>query len=208
VVHRALRRELGLAGAAVRRVADGDTARSAVVGDHLDLVLRMLHHHHELEDVMVWPPLRERAGEEVLPLVDLMEAQHRQVVELMGGIESRLPSWAAGADAAAGEEVAVRCDQLHAALVEHLDLEEAELLGVAEAHITEDEWHAMGAEAEQAFRGRERTLVLGILQHEGDPEVLASMLGPAPAPVRFLVPRLARRAFRHRAAAVHGTRTP
>jgi hypothetical protein len=34
------------------------------------------------------------------------------------------------------------------------------------------------------------------------------MLSTAPAPVRWLVPRLARRAFRKHALAIHGTATP
>jgi hypothetical protein len=34
------------------------------------------------------------------------------------------------------------------------------------------------------------------------------MLAPAPLPVRVLVPRLGRRAYRRHALAVHGTTTP
>ena len=47
-----------------------------------------------------------------------------------------------------------------------------------------------------------------MFQYEGDPAVLARMLADAPAPVRWLVPRLARRAFRRHALQIHGTATP
>ena len=48
-------------------------------------------------------------------------------------------------------------------------------------------------------------LVLGMIQYEGDPAVVAQMLAEAPAPVRWIVPRLARRAFRRHALVIHGT---
>ena len=47
-----------------------------------------------------------------------------------------------------------------------------------------------------------------MMQHDGDPRVVATMLGTAPKPVQLLVPRLARRAFRKHSLAVHGTATP
>jgi hypothetical protein len=208
VVHGALRRELRLAGPLVRRVAEGDTARAAVVGRHLDLVLRMLHHHHETEDEGVWPQLLDRAGQEVVALVEVMERQHARIDELVRANEALLPVWVSAPGAAVGDRLATSLDELHAVLVEHLELEERELLGLAEQHLTTDEWEAMGAKAQAAFPGKERTLVFGILEYEADPEVIAQMLASAPAPVRFLVPRLARRAYRRQAVAVHGTPTP
>jgi hypothetical protein len=208
VVHGALRRELRLAAPLVRRVAEGDTARAAVVGRHLDLVLRMLHHHHVTEDEGVWPQLRERAGEEVVALVEVMEGQHARIDELTRAGEELLPVWMRAASGAVGERLATGLDELQAVLLEHLELEERELLHLAEQHLTQDEWEAMGAQAQAAFPGKERTLVFGILEYEADPEIIAQMLASAPAPVRFLVPRLARRAYRRQAVAVHGTPTP
>jgi hypothetical protein len=208
VVHGALRRELGLAGPLVRRVADGDTARAAVVATHLDLVLRMLREHHETEDEGVWPALQERIGQTVLPMLALMDAQHVRIAELIRTCEARSTAWVDTAGTGAGEQLAAGLDELRSALADHLDVEERELFGLAEQHLTPEEWREMGARAQAAFTGRERTLVLGILEHDADPAVIAQMLAAAPAPVRFLVPRLARRAFRRHAAAVHGTPTP
>ena len=208
VVHTALRRELRLAGPLVRRVADGDDARAAVVGRHLDLVLRMLHHHHESEDEGVWPPLRERAGSAVVPLLDLMDRQHARIAELVASNDALVARWVRSAGAEDGEQLAAGLDELHTVLAEHLDVEERDLFGLAERHLTVEEWQAIGAQAQAAFGGKERPLVFGILQYEADPAVLAQMLADAPAPVRFLVPRVARRAYRRHAAAVHGTTNP
>jgi hypothetical protein len=52
------------------------------------------------------------------------------------------------------------------------------------------------------------SLVFGMLMQDGDPEVVAMMLAPAPFPVRTLVPRVGRKAYRKHALAIHGTETP
>ena len=54
----------------------------------------------------------------------------------------------------------------------------------------------------------EGTLFLGMVQHGADPAGFAAMLADAPLPVRWLLPRLARRRFRRYALQVHGTDTP
>jgi hypothetical protein len=45
-------------------------------------------------------------------------------------------------------------------------------------------------------------------QYEGAPEAIAQMLSEAPPPVRWVVPKLSRRAFRRHALRIHGTPTP
>lgn len=208
VVHTALRRELRLAGPVVRRVASGDTDRAAVVEQHLELVLRILLDHHGHEDDFVWPPLHERAPEDVRALVELMERQHERIHDLMARIAELRPAWERDADAGTRDDLAAALDELHATVAEHLEVEEREVLWRAEQHLTAAEWDALAEKAGAAHTGKERTLVFGMFQHEGDPETVASMLADAPAPVRFLVPRLARRAYRRHAAVIHGTPAP
>jgi hypothetical protein len=74
--------------------------------------------------------------------------------------------------------------------------------------MTQAEWDAMGETARREAPRSESLLALGMFQHDGDPEVFALMLSDAPPPVRWLLPRLTRRAFRRHALAVHGTATP
>ena len=50
--------------------------------------------------------------------------------------------------------------------------------------------------------------MLGMFAYEGDPVVFARMLGDAPRPVRAVLTRLGRRAFRKHARLIHGTATP
>lgn len=208
VVHSMFRREVRLAGDLVRRVEPGDTRRSGVVAGHLDLVDRCLHHHHITEDRLVWPLLLARAGNDVAPMVELMESQHAVVATLLARIEPRRARWAETADASGRDELAALYDRLAVALVEHLDEEEARVLPIAAACLSRSEWDAIGDAGRRGTRRSERSLVFGMLQYDGDPRVVATMLGSAPKPVRVLLPCLARRAFRRHALAVHGTATP
>jgi iron-sulfur cluster repair protein YtfE (RIC family) len=207
-VHTLFRREIRLAGGVVRRVPDGDVRRAGVVADHLDLVERTLHEHHTAEDELLWPKLLERVPAELAPIVRLMEAQHGQVDALLGEIGEVRPRWAATADPADRERLADLFDQLYVHLAEHLDAEEERLLPIAARAVTQAEWEEMGARARQHQGQAEGLLVLGMTAYEGDPAVVAQMLAQAPAPVRWLVPKLARRAFRRRALVIHGTATP
>lgn len=208
VVHSFFRREMRLAAGLVRRVPAGDTARAAVVHDHLDLVDRCLHEHHTTEDDLLWPLLLTRVPDDLAPIVILMETQHDRLATLLDRVAELLPVWRDRADPATGQELAATYDELYGALAEHLDDEEQRLLPLAARCLSQAEWDAMGTRARSEQRRSERMLILGMLQHEGEPEVLASMLAPAPRPVRMLLTRLARRAFRRHAVAVHGSATP
>jgi iron-sulfur cluster repair protein YtfE (RIC family) len=207
-LHTFFRREHRLAGGLLRGVADGDTRRSRVVGHHLDLLSRALHHHHTIEDRLLWPLLLERVPDELAPVVHLMESQHARVDGLIEEIEELLPGWTERADSSTGARLADLFDTLYVHLVEHLDAEEERLLPHAARCMTQAEWDAMGETARREAPRRGAMLALGMFQHDGDPEVFAQMVADAPPPVRWLLPRLARRAFRRHALAVHGTATP
>ena len=58
VVHNAFRREFDEAPALIRAVGAGDRSHAAVVGAHLQLLLELLHQHHDGEDRLLWPKLR------------------------------------------------------------------------------------------------------------------------------------------------------
>ena len=208
-IHTFFRREIRLAGGVIRRVADGDVRRAAVVADHLDFVARTLHEHHTAEDELLWPKLLDRVPEELAPIVRLMEAQHGQVDALLAEIGDLRPRWAAtrraGRPRPAGRALrpALRAPRRAP----------GRRGGAAAAHRRPSR-HAGrvggdGGARPQAARGKsELSLALGMFQYEGDPAVIAQMLAEAPAPVRWIVPRLSRRAFRRHALVIHGTATP
>jgi hemerythrin-like domain-containing protein len=207
-LHTFFRRELRLAGAVTRGVADGDRSRARVVADHLDFLGRALHHHHTIEDELMWPRLLQRVPDELAPIVHLMESQHERVDGLIQEISTVLPAFRATAGAAERDRLADLFDTLYVHLVEHLDAEEERLLPIAARTLTQAEWDEMGERGRRGTPRKEMSLILGMYQYEGDPAAIAEMLAEAPAPVRWIVPRLSRRAFRRYATRIHGTPTP
>jgi hemerythrin-like domain-containing protein len=208
MIHSFLRRELRLAGGVVRRVAPRDTARAAVVDDHLGFLTDFLHHHHTVEDVHMWPLLLERVPDELAPVVHLMESQHAGVDAAITGLAEARAAFRRSVLPVDRDRLADLLDDLHAAVVEHLDAEEARLLPIAARTLTQQEWDAMGAAGKAGTPKGRSMLVLGMFAHDGDPAVVRAMLADAPPPVRVVLLLLARRAFRRHALAVHGTATP
>jgi len=208
VIHTLFRRELRLAGGLLRSVTAGDTARAAVVADHLDLVGTVLHHHHTAEDDLLWPLLLERVPDDLAPIVHLMESQHGRVEQLLGDIRPLLAQWRRTAAASERDAMASLYDELYVALAEHLDAEEQRLLPIAARSMTQQEWERMGEVARAGTPKDQQFVVLGMIAYDGGPEGVALLMHGAPPPVRWLVPRLGTRAYRRHAMRVYGTATP
>ena len=208
VLHSFFRREFRLAGGVVRGVPAGDLGRAAEVADHLDFIGTALHHHHTTEDDLLWPVLLERVPEELAPIVRLMESQHERVEALLAEINDVLPRFRTTADAADRDRLAELFDTLYVHLAEHLDAEEERLLPIAARNVSQAEWDAISEAGKSKTPRALQSLTFGMYMYDGDPEVVAGMLHGAPPPVRWLVPKVAGRAFRKHALRVHGTATP
>ena len=208
VIHTLFRREFRLAGGLLRGVAEGDTARAAVVADHLDLVDELLHHHHTAEDELLWPLMLERVPDDLAPIVHLMESQHGRVEQLLDELAPLLGQWRRTAGAKERDRSAALYDELYVALAEHLEAEEQRLLPIAARSVTQEEWERMGRAARAGTPKGKQFLVFGMIAHDGGREGVAILLAGAPAPVRWLVPRLGARAYAKHARKVYGTATP
>jgi hemerythrin-like domain-containing protein len=207
-IHSAFRRELRLAPELLRSVEHGDRLRAGVVGVHLDLLDRFLHHHHTIEDDMLWPKLLQRVSSEIAPVVEMMEDQHHAVADLLTHTVAGRQRWRADADRARADELAEIYRQLHASLLEHLEAEEQHVMPLVEACITAKEWAAIGKAAQRGTPVKDAPRMLGMLAYDGDPEVLTHMLGAVPAPLRGVVLNTGRRAYAKYAMRVYGTPTP
>jgi hypothetical protein len=186
VVHRAFRREFGLLPGLVRAVAVGDVSRAEVVATHLDLVLAGLHMHHTGEDAVLWPLLLERAAP-AHALVATMEAQHEAVDGYADQIGVVAAEWRTSASAVRGEQLARLVEDFRTALVEHLDLEEREILPVAARCVTAAEWRSLGDHGVEVMTRAQLPLMFGAVLEEADDEERAMMLGALPLPVRALL---------------------
>ena len=208
VAHTSFRRELKLSGPAVRRVPEGDHQRVDEVAEHVDLWLGLVHHHHTIEDELLWDKLTQRVPAELAPLVGLMEAQHAAVAGLLAGCPPLLTRWRSSTATSDGSRLADHLDELAAALCEHLEAEETRVLPLMARHIRQDEWDEF---TERGMESIPKSMLLtgfGMMLYEGDPGALALEIAKLPAPLRPVLPWLARRAFRKYARRIHGTPGP
>lgn len=187
VIHRAMRREFAQLPELVAGVPAGATGRARQLGEHLTLVLGMLHEHHEAEDELLWPVLVERVPLEK-DLIAVMEKQHHAIADAVDTVAAELPTWTEGAAPAARDRLAAALRDLGPALTEHLDLEEAAVLPLIHEHLTVPEWLAP---QKHAMKHGPKTLtgkltLAGMVLEDATPRERAWFLGEMPAPARLL----------------------
>ncbi|NOL39753.1 hemerythrin domain-containing protein [Kribbella sandramycini] len=206
MAHRMFRREFRLLPQLVRDVQPGDVERAGVVAAHADKICAVLDAHHSGEDALVWPRLLERGGADCADIVPVMESQHEGLHEALESLTAALAAWRTAAQD--GEQLAAKAELLRDRLVEHMQLEETEILPLAEKYITAAEWSELGEHAMTGIPKKDLPLGFGMAMYEGDPAVIKAVLAEAPLPLRLLMPVVAPRLYAAHARRVHGTPTP
>jgi hemerythrin-like domain-containing protein len=186
----------------IRDVTPGDTARAAIVGRYAHLDFFALHMHHETEDLALWDKLADREPGCALH-VDQMRAQHAEVAAHLARIEPQLEPWVATADPVRGEAFARDIDALRDTLVVHLAQEEYEIMPVASAVLSQQEWDWM-EEHTRATLAKHRKdlgsdimalqaglLIASVPEDERDDWIRANI----PAPIRLLYALLLKRQY-------------
>ena len=187
VIHRVMRRELPLLAGLVAAVPPGDNLRSAVLAHHLDLVIGMIHEHHESEDELIWPLLHARVPMRD-DLIDVMQEQHAAVAQALDGIRRDLPGWSAGASAEVRDRLAGHLRALATILITHLDLEEREVLPLVHDHLSVAEWRAPQRHAMKHGPAAltDKVLLAGMVLEDTSPRERAWFLSEMPPPARLL----------------------
>ncbi len=192
IIHRIFRRGFPMVAALIRQAPAGDTARAETIAAYLNFHLNGLHNHHSGEDTNIWPRLLERAAPEA-ELINRMEAQHEVVAERSERVRALLRAW--GRSPASGEELATALDEFTAALVEHLDDEEAHVVPLIRAHITAEEWEQFGQETFEKFTNPEKLIATGELESVASAAEAEWFLGTLPLPVKLMWRYLGRRKY-------------
>ena len=115
-VHQVFRDAFGSGAQMVASVGEEEIERQILVRDYLSDVLALLAVHHEGEDELVWPLLRERAPEHSA-LIDEMEGQHHQIHADLDRAEAALAAWSEHPDESTSAALAAALDAVDATLV-------------------------------------------------------------------------------------------
>lgn len=167
----------------VRSVTEGDRERSAYVGEVLGNFDKLLHVHHEGEDLYMYPRLRERAPACALH-VEQMQAQHREVTRQLDIIAPMLNEWSVTADAALGEQLAERYAHLSDILKVHLRREVTEVTPVIDKVLTQKEMDELSSHGVDSFDKKVVLAYLGMILATNPPDERAEFLRDIPFPIR------------------------
>lgn len=192
-VHQALRDTLDGAGALVGSAPSGDSERVALISNLYENVLSFLHAHHQTEEDLVFPLLRERCPQE-LAVVDRAAAQHEEVRVAVDGAEVAVASWADQGERQQGH-CAERLAALGSLLGRHLDEEEGQILPLCAAHLSAEEWGAQPGHGMALFSGDKIWLILGLIRQRMTAAQRQEMSAHMPPPAREMWSGFGERAF-------------
>jgi hypothetical protein len=184
----------------VRAVPASDTARVELIANVYDNVLNFLHVHHEGEEQLVFPLLRERCPDEV-DLLEQMAGQHADVVGLVQRSDAALAAWAGG-DAAAQEETATVLGELGQRLEQHLGEEERQVLPLCGEYLSIEEWGAIPGHALGSFTGDKVWLILGLIRDRMTQAQRDEMLAHMPPPAVDMWTSMGEQAYKNLVAEV------
>ena len=182
-VHRVFREALEAASDLVAEAVVEQPGKAEAVAGYYANVLAYLHTHHEGEEQLLWPLLRERCPDETVR-VGLVAAQHDGVAQTLAQAERALSEWAAEPTAERGARLVGALGTLRFELVHHLDDEERDILPLAAEHLSAEEWARLPEYAMTHFSGDKVWLVLGLVIDAQADGHGAAMLEKLPQPMR------------------------
>jgi hemerythrin-like domain-containing protein len=181
--HHIFREALTAATRFVGGAAPDDTDRIQLVGTYYDNVLRLLHAHHEAEDLTIYPWMLERLPEHA-DVFARMDAEHEAILGPLALAEQAVQAWRADPTEVTRESTVTGLAELGGVLMRHLDDEEAEAVPLIGQCITVAEWGEMSGVAFQHFTGDKPWLVIGLIQEQMLPHENEVMEAGMPPPLR------------------------
>ncbi len=200
-VHGVFRDTLGAAPGFVREADPDDQERVALVANYYENVLSFLEAHHDAEEHLVFPLLRERCPDHGA-LVDRLAAEHEEAIALLKEATAALEAWPGG-DAAAQRTVADRLEALRVQLVAHLEEEERGALPLCAETLSMEEWGALPGHGMANFHGDKVWLILGLIRERMNDAQRAAMIEHMPPPAVEMWTGTGEQAFKDYSGRLH-----
>jgi hemerythrin-like domain-containing protein len=172
--HDGMRKEYASLPLLVKSVQDADSARAAIVCDHIALLNVLMTVHHDTEDELLWPLAQERAPEH--EAVFIMEAEHLRLSESLERVAALSDAWRADPSATNRAALHTELIALEKILLSHLSHEEKEALPLLATVISDEEFARFGNNVRAALSPEQRTILLGLIVEDTTPALGASIL--------------------------------
>jgi hemerythrin-like domain-containing protein len=155
LAHRAMLTDVGRLVTAVAEIGDGrrpcSARRADAIARYAELMCESIHHHHTMEDDVLWPVIEARAGG-IVDLTELTE-DHAALDPRLEIIAHRATAFrVAGGDHRTAMLLAAELSDLHNLLSEHIAEEERDIFPVIRQYVSVDDWQAIEKTAQRTGR--------------------------------------------------------
>ncbi|MER6825540.1 hemerythrin domain-containing protein [Streptosporangium sp. NPDC000563] len=199
ITHRAMRGDVRRLAALATQLAEGrqsaDQTRARAIADFITTLNRGIHHHHTMEDKVLWPVLERSAGAEV-DLRDLSD-DHADLDPLLAEIDGQAAAFASTGDASA---LAKSLTRLADMLDEHITEEERLLFPIIRKYVSVADWHRVETEVRKGGNVR---IDLPRMEQYAEPDEMARLRKLAGPPLTVML-SLFRRGHRRRQRLIFG----
>jgi hypothetical protein len=156
-----------------------------------------LRHHHEDEETIFWPILRELAASDSLS--EDLEGEHEKMLAALEEVDASMASFQSnpGADSARAARTAIA--HLSEVLLDHLAHEERDLEPISAANHKSPQIKRAQGVVRKAHKGNTGTL-FAWLADGADSDDRAGLRREMPAPVLFVISRIGGRNYNRRIA--------
>jgi hypothetical protein len=197
LAHHAFRRDLVRFESAVRNTPVGEAEVWDRLQQRWEIFSTVLHHHHTIEDEMIWPPLTGRADSAGTEVLGSMEAEHDLIDPVLAQCAQGFAAMTAHPCADHRNALDVHVTSARQLLVDHLRHEETEAIPLIQALMTADELEAAEAFADQGISPKQVVELVPWALEGLSPQLRARELAQAPLPFRVIA-RLFGRRFQRR----------
>ncbi len=199
IIHKTFRAAFDESARLVRAAPTPTPARVSFLSDHIDFGIGMLHHHHEAEDLLLYPLLIERAPDQAA-ITEEVAHEHELVQSEIEAASGACAAWRRQPTSQTAEALADSLNALNAVLQPHLDDEEEKSVPLAAVTLTQAEWDAIGERARSAIPRNKMAVAFGMVLEPLNDDDKAYMKSQLPAPIRLLFPILIQRPWTKYAA--------
>ncbi len=155
LAHRAMLTDVGRLVGAVTAIAEGrqrcSTRRAQAIARYTDLLCESIHHHHTVEDTVLWPVINACAAG-IVDLTELTE-DHAALDPRLEIIGHRANAFrVAGGDRRTAALLAAELADLRNLISEHIAEEERDLFPVIRRHVSVADWQSVEKTAQRTGR--------------------------------------------------------
>jgi hypothetical protein len=199
IIHAAFRRDLARFDTALGTFPAGSRERADQLWVAWDNFASQLHQHHEDEETIFWPALREVGADEAL--VGDLGGEHARMLAALDAARGSMQTFHADPSASNAEAARNAIAELRRAVEDHLVHEERDLEPFMVSQLATPQLKAAQVAVRKVHKRGAGTFFAWLIDGR-DPDVVSGLRHEIPAPVLFVLTRIGGRDYNRRIAPV------